>query len=309
MLTPNNTCSTTWSSSRRTTRRYTSTRLKLDATNSDVTPSDGLNDRSAGHPRRPSGPTAISSPTRSSTPTRVAQQYPPGQAERRRTPYPVGCPGRGYGVRVRFVRQLRLCGGNAADRDLTGSEPSRAEREMWQVKGMRNACARTARRIAAVAVVASLGGCAREETLGPQRGGEPRRPERRQRQRQRRRRWSVVSAGGGQPLNCDAARCTCINIASIGQPGHYGDTTEFTDWLNSKSTAAVDMYTTHPTLTADFLSKYNVLLIQWLTDSKDRPVLDVHRRRGRSAEGVGQHGRRAPSRCPGTTPIRRKSSR
>jgi hypothetical protein len=80
-----------------------------------------------------------------------------------------------------------------------------------------------------------------------------------------------VSAGGGQPLNCDAARCTCINIASIGQPGHYGDTTEFTDWLNSKSTAAVDMYTTHPTLTADFLSKYNVLLIQWLTDSNSGP--------------------------------------
>src|SRR5580704_9195137 len=39
----------------------------------------------------------------------------------------------------------------------------------------------------------------------------------------------------------DAGRCTCFNIASIGQPGHTGfqsgmdSTTAFTDWLNTQS--------------------------------------------------------------------------
>ncbi len=134
---------------------------------------------------------------------------------------------------------------------------------MWQVERMRNARARTARRLAALAVMVSLGNCARGEELGASSSpgappvelmGGP-----------------FVSGGGGQPLNCDGGHCTCINIASIGQPAHYGDTTAFTDWLNSKSTAAVDMYTTHPTLTTDFLAKYDVLLVQWLTDSNAGP--------------------------------------
>jgi hypothetical protein len=70
----------------------------------------------------------------------------------------------------------------------------------------------------------------------------------------------------------DAGRCTCFNIASIGLPGHTGfqggmdSTTAFTDWLNAQSSANVDMYTTRPTLDADFLGKYDVLIIQWLVD-------------------------------------------
>lgn len=76
-----------------------------------------------------------------------------------------------------------------------------------------------------------------------------------------------------RPQRCDdAGRCTCFNIASIGLPGHTGfqggmdSTTAFTDWLNEQSSANVDMYTTRPTLDADFLAKYDVLIIQWLVD-------------------------------------------
>ena len=70
----------------------------------------------------------------------------------------------------------------------------------------------------------------------------------------------------------DAGRCTCFNIASIGLPGHTGfqsgmdSTTAFTDWLNTQSSAQVDMYTARPTLNAEFLNKYDVLIIQWLVD-------------------------------------------
>ena len=82
--------------------------------------------------------------------------------------------------------------------------------------------------------------------------------------------------GGGPGAICDeAGQCACVRIASIGLPGHYGvagdDTTAFTDWLSSKSTATVDMYTTQPTLTPDFLAQYDVLIIQWLTDSNSGP--------------------------------------
>ena len=76
-----------------------------------------------------------------------------------------------------------------------------------------------------------------------------------------------------RPQRCDdAGRCTCFNIASIGLPGHTGfqggmdSTTAFTDWLNAQSSANVDMYTTRPTLDAEFLAKYDVLIIQWLVD-------------------------------------------
>src|SRR5215831_6548305 len=68
---------------------------------------------------------------------------------------------------------------------------------------------------------------------------------------------------------CDqAGRCTCFNIASIGRPGHTGfqngmdSTTAFTDWLNTQSSAEVDMYTARPTLDAGFLDKYDVLILQ-----------------------------------------------
>lgn len=70
----------------------------------------------------------------------------------------------------------------------------------------------------------------------------------------------------------DAGRCTCFNIASIGLPGHTGfqggmdSTTAFTDWLDTQSSASVDLYTARPTLTSDFLAKYDVIIVQWLVD-------------------------------------------
>jgi hypothetical protein len=76
-----------------------------------------------------------------------------------------------------------------------------------------------------------------------------------------------------RPQRCDdAGRCTCFNIASIGQPGHTGfqggndSTTAFTDYLNEQSSASVDMYTTRPMLTSAFLAQYDVLIVQWLVD-------------------------------------------
>lgn len=80
----------------------------------------------------------------------------------------------------------------------------------------------------------------------------------------------------GTPQLSDAGKCG--RIASIGMPAHYGvsglnsdSTTAFTDWLNTKSSAAVDIYTTHPMLSADLFAKYDVVIIQWLTDSNSGP--------------------------------------
>lgn len=82
---------------------------------------------------------------------------------------------------------------------------------------------------------------------------------------------------GGRTQACTDAGCTCIRIASIGHEGVWGacgqggDTTSaLVNWLNSQSTAAVDTYdTSKPTLTADFLAKYDVILFQWLRDVSD----------------------------------------
>ncbi len=80
-----------------------------------------------------------------------------------------------------------------------------------------------------------------------------------------------VAPDAGRPLRCDdAGHCNCINIASIGHEGVWGPcsndtTTAFQDWLNTQSTAKVDTFdTTKPTLTADFLAKYDVIVLQWM---------------------------------------------
>ena len=70
----------------------------------------------------------------------------------------------------------------------------------------------------------------------------------------------------------DAGHCSCISIASLGWEGVYGpcasDTTAaFQDWLNTQSTAHVDDYhVTEPTIDAQFLSQYDVLILQWMVD-------------------------------------------
>lgn len=77
---------------------------------------------------------------------------------------------------------------------------------------------------------------------------------------------------GSRPERCTDAGCTCFNIASIGHLGVYGDgTTELVNWLNTESSAAVALYETKPTLTADFLSQYDVIILQWLSDGNNGP--------------------------------------
>lgn len=82
-----------------------------------------------------------------------------------------------------------------------------------------------------------------------------------------------VDAGdGGHLTRCDdAGNCSCITMASVGHEGVWGpncimgDTTAFFNWLNTQSTAKVDVYDqAKPTITMDFLAKYDVLILQWL---------------------------------------------
>jgi len=74
----------------------------------------------------------------------------------------------------------------------------------------------------------------------------------------------------GHQTRCDGAgNCSCIAIASIGHEGVWGPcrsdtTTAFQTWLNTQSTAHVDNYESKPTLTADFLAKYDVIILQWM---------------------------------------------
>jgi hypothetical protein len=83
---------------------------------------------------------------------------------------------------------------------------------------------------------------------------------------------SSMDAGGhGCKSYDDAGNCTtCINIASIGHEGVWGpcskdDTALFQNWLNTQSTAKVDSFDTmKPTLTAEFLAKYDVIILQWM---------------------------------------------
>jgi hypothetical protein len=82
---------------------------------------------------------------------------------------------------------------------------------------------------------------------------------------------SGSSDAGGHGMRCQAdGACSCIAIASIGHEGVWGPcsgdtTTAFQTWLNTQSTATVDTYdTVKPTLTQDFLSKYDVIVLQWM---------------------------------------------
>ncbi|WP_438002152.1 hypothetical protein WMF26_23700 [Sorangium sp. So ce185] len=78
-------------------------------------------------------------------------------------------------------------------------------------------------------------------------------------------------ADAGHQTTCDdEGNCTCINIASIGHEGVWGpcssdSTTALQTWLNTQSTAQVDNYNMEkPTLTPEFLAKYDVILLQWM---------------------------------------------
>ncbi len=84
----------------------------------------------------------------------------------------------------------------------------------------------------------------------------------------------------GQVVACtngDDCVCPTLTVAVIGTPGVWGATTgsdsdtAFQDWLNSSSagTARVDNYTTKPTLTSDFLTSYNVIILAGLGDNSN----------------------------------------
>ena len=88
-----------------------------------------------------------------------------------------------------------------------------------------------------------------------------------------------LGTGGAQGMDPDSGmicdnngKCTCINIAEFGKTGAFGavqgqdGTTAFQQWLNSKSTAQVDVYDTRTTITSDLLSKYQVIILQDLTN-------------------------------------------
>jgi hypothetical protein len=75
-------------------------------------------------------------------------------------------------------------------------------------------------------------------------------------------------------LKCDSTgHCTCITVASIGKPAHYGGSTDaFQSWLNTKSSATVDLITTHTApLTKDLLDQYQVIILQALEDGEQGP--------------------------------------
>ncbi len=84
---------------------------------------------------------------------------------------------------------------------------------------------------------------------------------------------------GGRETRCDEmGNCSCINIAVYGRLPSYGsggpgqDTTiAFQTWLNTKSSAAVDVITTKTTLDETFLANYDVLILQALEDQEGGP--------------------------------------
>jgi len=86
--------------------------------------------------------------------------------------------------------------------------------------------------------------------------------------------------GDSSTVECTdgGADCMCptLNVAVIGKPGKWGapggDTdTAFQEWLNSNSagTAKADVYSAKPTLTADFLSAYSVVILASLSEDSN----------------------------------------
>jgi hypothetical protein len=107
---------------------------------------------------------------------------------------------------------------------------------------------------------------------------------------------NTSSADGGRAKRCDdAGHCSCFNIASLGYGGatgaNFGNTTggsdntaQFISYLNSQSSTTVaqvgcgtDVGCTQPakpTIDANFLSQYDVLIIQWLTNAETQVVMN-----------------------------------
>ena len=87
---------------------------------------------------------------------------------------------------------------------------------------------------------------------------------------------SVGSGGSSGPTGGGDA--TCVRIGMLGRKPSYGadggdDTDALQTWLSAhvKAGTTVDVVTTKPTLTSDFLSKYDVIILQALEDTESSP--------------------------------------
>ena len=76
----------------------------------------------------------------------------------------------------------------------------------------------------------------------------------------------------GKPAVCDeAGRCSCISIASIGRPAHYGMTDAFQNWLNTKSSATINLIVNRTPITKQLLAPYDVIILQAMEDKDFGP--------------------------------------
>jgi hypothetical protein len=76
----------------------------------------------------------------------------------------------------------------------------------------------------------------------------------------------------GRPAKCDdMGHCSCINIASIGRPAHYGMTDAFQNWLNTKSSATINLIVNRTTITKELLAPYDVIILQAMEDKDFGP--------------------------------------
>ena len=86
---------------------------------------------------------------------------------------------------------------------------------------------------------------------------------------------SVTSSNDGEAActNGDACVCSTLQVAVVGKPGVWGDSsdTAFQDWLSSNSagTAKVDNYLSKPTFTPAFLAGYNLVILAGLGDDSN----------------------------------------
>jgi hypothetical protein len=84
-----------------------------------------------------------------------------------------------------------------------------------------------------------------------------------------------IGTGGG---NSGGPSETCVRIGMLGRKPSYGadggdDSDALYTWLNGhvKAGTSVDVVTKKPALTADFLGKYDVLILQALQDAESSP--------------------------------------
>jgi hypothetical protein len=89
----------------------------------------------------------------------------------------------------------------------------------------------------------------------------------------------ILSGGsaGSLPTGGAGANGPCVSIASLGQPGNYGDnqndsTTAFQNWLQTKSNAVLEMDTARTAITAAYLAQFQVVVIQGLMDNVKSPT-------------------------------------